>query len=179
MSYYPSHYAQLSPRDNYLAALARAKAAEEEYLAAEAIDREERQIRRRLEELQFQKQKASHSHYPSYGAPDVYPSCACSFKMKNVNKQRSSFFSEGNFKKRQPWQLFNSTRSAVSVLNWSFFLSNDPRIILQLGNRCIRHLCHDPCVQGKIPGKAFTPHPPCCRAPATCSSRSQSFLVQC
>ncbi|KAF9052210.1 hypothetical protein BDZ89DRAFT_1056554 [Hymenopellis radicata] len=70
MSYYPSHYAQLSPRDNYLAALACAKAAEEEYLAAEAIDREERQIRRRLEELEFQKQKACHSHYPSYGAPD-------------------------------------------------------------------------------------------------------------
>ncbi|KAF8868360.1 hypothetical protein CPB85DRAFT_1364666 [Mucidula mucida] len=64
MSYYPSHY---SPRDNYLAALARVKAVEQEYLAAEAIEQEERQIRRRLKELQFQRHRASQS---SYDAPD-------------------------------------------------------------------------------------------------------------
>ncbi|KAF9018296.1 hypothetical protein BDZ89DRAFT_1073994 [Hymenopellis radicata] len=66
-SYYPSRYTQPSPRDKYLAALAQAKAAEEEFLAAEAIEQEERLLRRRLEELQLQRQQVSS---PSYGAPD-------------------------------------------------------------------------------------------------------------
>ncbi len=66
-SYYPTQYTQVSPRDKYLAALAQAKAAEQEFLAAEAIEQEERLLRRRLEELQLQRQQVS---LPSYGAPD-------------------------------------------------------------------------------------------------------------
>ncbi|KAF9011014.1 hypothetical protein BDZ89DRAFT_1077944 [Hymenopellis radicata] len=66
-SYYPSRYTQPSPRDKYLAALAQAKAAEEEFLAAGAIEQEEHFLRRRLEELQLQRQQVS---LPSYGAPD-------------------------------------------------------------------------------------------------------------
>ncbi|KAF8997666.1 hypothetical protein BDZ89DRAFT_1148431 [Hymenopellis radicata] len=104
---YPSHYAQLSRRDNYFVALRRVKAAEEEYLAAEAIDQQERQICHRLEELQFQRQKASHLHYSSYGAPD------------HLSLLRL------HLKKRRPSQFFNSTRSVVSVLSWNFFWSND------------------------------------------------------
>ncbi|KAF9033299.1 hypothetical protein BDZ89DRAFT_1063037 [Hymenopellis radicata] len=65
-SYHPSRYTRPSPRDKYLAALAQAKAAEEEFLAAEAIEQEERLLRRRLEELRLQRQVS----LPSYGAPD-------------------------------------------------------------------------------------------------------------
>jgi hypothetical protein len=47
----------LSPRDKYLAAVAEAKAAEAEYLAAEAVQQEEAALRRRLQEIQLQKQQ--------------------------------------------------------------------------------------------------------------------------
>ncbi|KAG6812056.1 hypothetical protein H0H92_004587 [Tricholoma furcatifolium] len=45
----------LDPRDRYLAALASARATETEYLAAEAAQREEVHLRRRLQELQHRK----------------------------------------------------------------------------------------------------------------------------
>ncbi|KAF8061014.1 hypothetical protein FPV67DRAFT_1423604 [Lyophyllum atratum] len=60
-SRYPTTFAYspaplTTPRDRYLAALAEAKAAETEYLAAEAVQREEDALRRRLEDIQLQKQ---------------------------------------------------------------------------------------------------------------------------
>lgn len=63
------HYAPLvtrtslsvNPREKYLAALADAKAAEAEYLAAESVQLEEQALRRRLEEIQLQKQLQGHS----------------------------------------------------------------------------------------------------------------------
>ncbi|THU89439.1 hypothetical protein K435DRAFT_865279 [Dendrothele bispora CBS 962.96] len=64
-----------NPRDRYLAALAEARAAEADYLAAEAVQREEEALRRRLEEIQFQKRHNRLSQYTqsvdsySYGHP--------------------------------------------------------------------------------------------------------------
>ncbi|KAK0455912.1 hypothetical protein EV421DRAFT_1895185 [Armillaria borealis] len=53
-TFYPTQ----SPRDKYLAALAMAKEAEEEYLAAEAaVEYEERALRRRLGELELEKRR--------------------------------------------------------------------------------------------------------------------------
>ncbi|KAK0246399.1 hypothetical protein EDD85DRAFT_804032 [Armillaria nabsnona] len=53
-TFYPTQ----SPRDKYLAALAMAKEAEEEYLTAEAaVEYEERALRRRLEELELEKRR--------------------------------------------------------------------------------------------------------------------------
>ncbi|KAG6919560.1 hypothetical protein DXG01_004223 [Tephrocybe rancida] len=65
-----------NPRDRYLAALAEAKAAEADFLTAEAAQREEDDLRRRLEEIQHRKQeqlfrspydRAPFDPYPSYG----------------------------------------------------------------------------------------------------------------
>lgn len=54
----PTYY---SPRDKYLAALQQAKAAEQEYLAAEALELEELSLRRRLHELELRKQRVSYA----------------------------------------------------------------------------------------------------------------------
>ncbi|KAJ7626645.1 hypothetical protein DFH06DRAFT_735580 [Mycena polygramma] len=59
-----------SPREKYLAALAEAKAAEAEYLAAEKLQQEENALRTRLEQIQHMK------HYPavaSYAPAIQYP----------------------------------------------------------------------------------------------------------
>ncbi|THU89433.1 hypothetical protein K435DRAFT_969091 [Dendrothele bispora CBS 962.96] len=53
----------LNPRDRYLAALAEAKAAEADYLAAEALQQEEEALRRRLEEIQLQKRRDQTFHH--------------------------------------------------------------------------------------------------------------------
>ncbi|KAF5361701.1 hypothetical protein D9758_007349 [Tetrapyrgos nigripes] len=58
-----------TPRDRYLSALAEAKAAEADYLAAEAIQREEDGLRRRLEEIELQKRRSQLSNpYHSYSS---------------------------------------------------------------------------------------------------------------
>ncbi|KAF7319878.1 BAG domain-containing protein [Mycena kentingensis (nom. inval.)] len=63
-SYYPRPTA--SPRDKYLAALAEAKAAEAEYLAAERLQQEEDDLRRRLDQIQSLKHHRAAPVYPSY-----------------------------------------------------------------------------------------------------------------
>ncbi|KAG6857613.1 hypothetical protein H0H87_010181 [Tephrocybe sp. NHM501043] len=66
-----------NPRDRYLTALAEAKAAEADFLAAEAAQREEEDLRRRLEEIQYRKHKQQlRSRYDRipYGHLDSYPS---------------------------------------------------------------------------------------------------------
>ncbi|KAF7319874.1 BAG domain-containing protein [Mycena kentingensis (nom. inval.)] len=63
-SYYPRPAS--SPRDKYLAALAEAKAAEAEYLAAERLQQEEDDLRRRLDQIQSLKHHRAAPVYPSY-----------------------------------------------------------------------------------------------------------------
>ncbi|KAF8213465.1 hypothetical protein K438DRAFT_1804027 [Mycena galopus ATCC 62051] len=60
---YQTPVSQPNPREKYLAALAEAKAAEAEYLAAEQLQQEENQLRERLEQIHRLK------HQPSAGAP--------------------------------------------------------------------------------------------------------------
>jgi len=63
-----THPLSIDPRERYLAAVADAKAAEAEYFAAESIQREEQVLRRRLEEIQLQKQFQDHPlRLPTYG----------------------------------------------------------------------------------------------------------------
>ncbi|KAJ7748549.1 hypothetical protein DFH07DRAFT_565748 [Mycena maculata] len=61
-----------NPREKYLAALAEAKAAEAEYLAAERLQQEEDSLRQRLEQIQLLK----HTPRPDFGSyytPSQYP----------------------------------------------------------------------------------------------------------
>ncbi|KAG6824606.1 hypothetical protein H0H93_001834, partial [Arthromyces matolae] len=80
-SYYPAqsiYSSNLSPRDRYLSALAEAKAAEADYLAAEAAQREEEDyLRRRLAQLEYRKRDnflGSRSALPVPTVPAAYPS---------------------------------------------------------------------------------------------------------
>ncbi|KAG5729782.1 hypothetical protein E4T56_gene972 [Termitomyces sp. T112] len=72
---YPSPLS--NPRDRYLAALAEAKAAEADYLAADAARREEDDLRRRLAEIQHRKQEnslTSRYDFDPYDYHDSHPS---------------------------------------------------------------------------------------------------------
>ncbi|KAF8213611.1 hypothetical protein K438DRAFT_2009769 [Mycena galopus ATCC 62051] len=62
---YRSPVTQAGPRENYLAALAEAKAAEAEYLAAEQLQQEEDQLRQRLEQIQRLKHQPSTYYIPT------------------------------------------------------------------------------------------------------------------
>ncbi|KAJ7655285.1 hypothetical protein DFH06DRAFT_1414091 [Mycena polygramma] len=55
----------LNPREKYLAALAEAKAAEAEYLAAEKLQQEEEALRQRLDQIQHLKQQQQQQPAPS------------------------------------------------------------------------------------------------------------------
>ncbi|KAG6851669.1 hypothetical protein C0991_007174, partial [Blastosporella zonata] len=72
----PSSYSYSpAPRDRYLAALAEVKAAKSEFLAAEAAQREEDQLRRRLQEIQYREQdQLFRSPYDRIPATQTYPS---------------------------------------------------------------------------------------------------------
>ncbi|KAK7064644.1 BAG domain-containing protein [Favolaschia claudopus] len=58
-----------NPREKYLAALAEAKAAEAEYLAAERLQQEEDELRQRLDQIQHMK----HQHQPAPAVDPYYP----------------------------------------------------------------------------------------------------------
>ncbi|KAJ7356743.1 hypothetical protein DFH08DRAFT_849924 [Mycena albidolilacea] len=64
---YRTPVSQINPREKYLAALAEAKAAEAEYLAAERLQQEEDQLRQRLEQIQSLKHQPSdyYTHIPA------------------------------------------------------------------------------------------------------------------
>ncbi|KAJ7837224.1 hypothetical protein B0H14DRAFT_2589327 [Mycena olivaceomarginata] len=64
---YRTPVSQINPREKYLAALAEAKAAEAEYLAAERLQQEEDQLRQRLEQIQSLKHQPSayYTHTPA------------------------------------------------------------------------------------------------------------------
>ncbi|KAJ7806124.1 hypothetical protein B0H14DRAFT_3153007 [Mycena olivaceomarginata] len=64
---YRTPVSQISPREKYLAALAEAKAAEAEYLAAERLQQEEDQLRQRLEQIQSLRHQPSgyYTHTPT------------------------------------------------------------------------------------------------------------------
>ncbi|KAJ6501583.1 hypothetical protein C8R47DRAFT_232726 [Mycena vitilis] len=70
-SYYrsPVTAPALNPREKYLAALAEAKAAEAEYLAAEKLQQEEEALRQRLDQIQHLKQQQQQQQQP---APNPY-----------------------------------------------------------------------------------------------------------
>ncbi|GLB36524.1 putative BAG domain containing protein [Lyophyllum shimeji] len=63
-----------APRDRYLAALAQAKAAEAEYVAAEAVQQEEDALRRRLEEIRLRKREEEVSLGSRYGRRPYFSS---------------------------------------------------------------------------------------------------------
>ncbi|KAJ6519232.1 hypothetical protein C8R45DRAFT_1204440 [Mycena sanguinolenta] len=71
-SSYRTPISHTNPREKYLAALAEAKAAEAEYLAAEQLQHEENQLRQRLEQIQTLKHQPSASYYAHTSVPD-YP----------------------------------------------------------------------------------------------------------
>ncbi|KIY68348.1 hypothetical protein CYLTODRAFT_421669 [Cylindrobasidium torrendii FP15055 ss-10] len=65
-AYTPASYGYPAPptaREKYLAALAQAQAAEQEYLAAEALEREEQAIRLRLAEIEASKRQRLPQHF--------------------------------------------------------------------------------------------------------------------
>ncbi|KAJ7269988.1 hypothetical protein B0H12DRAFT_1320227 [Mycena haematopus] len=71
---YRAPVSQINPREKYLAALAEAKAAEAEYLAAEQLQQEENQLRQRLE--QIQRLRNQPSAYYTYTPATQYPQAA-------------------------------------------------------------------------------------------------------
>ncbi|KAJ7275522.1 hypothetical protein B0H12DRAFT_1066353 [Mycena haematopus] len=74
VSSYRTPTSPMNPREKYLAALAEAKAAEAEYLAAEQLQQEENQLRQRLEQIQRLKNQPS-AYYTHTPAPP-YPQTA-------------------------------------------------------------------------------------------------------
>ncbi|KAJ7102406.1 hypothetical protein B0H15DRAFT_329526 [Mycena belliarum] len=74
-TFYPRSQPIASPRDKYLAALAEAKAAEAEYLAAERLQQEEDALRQRLEQIQLLKHNNNtpRADFGSLYAPVHYP----------------------------------------------------------------------------------------------------------
>ncbi|KAF7367327.1 BAG domain-containing protein [Mycena sanguinolenta] len=98
-SVFPSYrtpVSQINPREKYLAALAEAKAAEAEYLAAEQLQQEENQLRQRLEQIQSLKHQPSayYTHTPAPHYPQTTPFDLEAFRRQIAAEERARIVRE-------------------------------------------------------------------------------------
>ncbi|KAJ6519345.1 hypothetical protein C8R45DRAFT_918385 [Mycena sanguinolenta] len=93
---YRTPVSQINPREKYLAALAEAKAAEAEYLAAEQLQQEENQLRQRLEQIQSLKHQPSayYTHTPTPQYSQTAPFDLDAFRRRVAAEERARIVRE-------------------------------------------------------------------------------------